>query len=126
MMRCLLSAVVALFAFPAVAAEFGAIATSEQNAAFGYTYDMASEAEARAGAMSHCAKAGAGCKVDLVVSGECGAVSRGYAIKLTGNTYSHTAATGADKDTARNAALSACQGAGLRECEIVSWVCEKE
>ncbi|HYL59524.1 MAG TPA: DUF4189 domain-containing protein [Candidatus Acidoferrales bacterium] len=96
---------------PARADTYGAIAYSEQNAAYAWSVDMGNAEDANSTALSSCTRKGDGCKVVISFSNSCAALAVG-----TNNRF----ATGqaGTRQQAESDALNACRARGVTRCDI--------
>jgi Domain of unknown function (DUF4189) len=88
--------------------KYGAVATGSDGS-YGYAYNLDSQAEAEATALSYC---GSDCYVQVWFANACGAVAKG------GGSLGW--AWNVDKDLAQANALASC---GNGNCEIAVWAC---
>lgn len=90
--------------------QYGAIATSPETGAWGYSYNHSSRAEAELEALNECGDAG--CRVRVWFKNACGAVARDR--RNLGWGWAKSSAE------AKARALSAC---GTRACSVEVWAC---
>jgi hypothetical protein len=96
-------------------ADFGAIAFSPQNGAFGYSYGAGTRAQAERIAMNNCRANGAGCRLLVYFQNACGALAVG-----NGNGYGF--AWAASRAQAEGRAMRECRNR-TSSCGIVAWSC---
>lgn len=96
---------------PARADTYGAIAYSEQNAAYAWSVDRSSAEDANLRALSYCTKKGDGCKVVASFSNGCGALAVG-----ANNRFA--AGQAGTSQQAQSDALSACRRMRGSGCDI--------
>lgn len=99
-------------ATPAQAApdQYGAIATSHETGAWGYSYNHSTRAQAEVDALNKCGDGG--CRVRVWFKNACGAVAKDQ--RNLGWGWAKTSAE------AKARALSAC---GTRACSVEVWAC---
>lgn len=99
----------------AALADFGAIAFSPQNGAFGYSYGAGTRGQAERIAMSNCRANGAGCRLLVYFQNACGALAVG-----NGNGYGF--AWAGSRGQAEGRAMRECRNR-TSSCRIVAWSC---
>jgi Domain of unknown function (DUF4189) len=99
------------------AAKYGAIAYSQKNGAYGFSYDVNSAAVANQRALADCTKNGEGCKLVLSFSNNCASLAADdknrFAVSQAGS-----------RTQAQDDALTACNKGG-RGCDIKVWTCAR-
>jgi len=98
---------------------YGAIAYSASNGAFGYSFAYHSAAEANQHAVSNCSRNGDGCKVVLSFSENCAALAAG-----DNNRFATSLGDGVGD--ARGRALRACEHNGGKNCAIKASTCARD
>jgi len=94
---------------------WGAIAYSQPDMAYGYSFQVEDEATARKVALENCRKRGTHCVVETVFSHACAALAAGG--EHIGWGTDHT------REAAEKRALSECSRTGAKGCAIQTWVC---
>ena len=97
---------------------YGAIAFSERDGSFGYSFDYHSENDANQRALSDCSQNGKGCKVVLTFSENCAALAAD-----DHNRYGYSLGDG--EGDANGRALRQCAGHGGKKCEVKVSTCAR-
>jgi uncharacterized protein DUF4189 len=97
---------------------WGAIAYSQPDAKFGFSFEWNRVEDAKKTAMDNCSKrGGSACKLWVWFENECGAIAADGKIVTWGTAYL--------RENAERRAIEECHKAGGRNCSIPTWVCSK-